>query len=435
MKKGIVALLVVLALVVLVSPGIVGRLAEKSVEDQLQWAASENEEVVVTTQSFDRGWFSSEGVHRVALGRTGPGANLRMAMGFGPDDEGPALIISTKLDHGLIAVTSLGREEGSLAPGLGRAVSTLTLDNGRGETVELPGVVYSAVGLDGGVDSHYFLEPGSKNGASWGAADLKLMADQSSGRIVLNGGFDSLSFVDNGEAMSLGRFDLDSDMTMTQYGFSVGDLKLALASATITSPYSNVDMGPFTISGATTLDGGRMNSDVNMNFEMAGMPGVGDVSWDMDIRLANWDAEALGGLIAAAEQAQNNPNPDPALMFMGMQSELMDLAAAGLEFHIDRFDVSLPQGTVLTRFSATLPAVDRASFSWGSALLGLEASTDVSIPKPLFQMVSMMSPQAQQAVAMGILRDAGDNYVMEARYKQGLLTVNGAPMPIPMPGM
>ena len=60
MKKGIVALLVILALVVLLSPGLIGRLAEKSVNDQLNWAAQENQEVVITSERFDRGWFSSD---------------------------------------------------------------------------------------------------------------------------------------------------------------------------------------------------------------------------------------------------------------------------------------------------------------------------------------------------------------------------------------
>ncbi len=61
MNRWFVALLITLAVILLVSPGIVGRLAEKSVEENLDFVASENDEVVVTTESFDRGWFTSEG--------------------------------------------------------------------------------------------------------------------------------------------------------------------------------------------------------------------------------------------------------------------------------------------------------------------------------------------------------------------------------------
>ena len=68
MKKSVIAVLLLAVLVVIVSPGIIGKLAEQSVDDSLNWAARQNGELVVTSQSFDRGWFSSEGQHRVELG-------------------------------------------------------------------------------------------------------------------------------------------------------------------------------------------------------------------------------------------------------------------------------------------------------------------------------------------------------------------------------
>jgi hypothetical protein len=36
---------------------------------------------------------------------------------------------------------------------------------------------------------------------------------------------------------------------------------------------------------------------------------------------------------------------------------------------------------------------------------------------------------------LGLFQRDDDEYVMNAEYAQGLLNVNGAPMPIPMPGM
>ena len=62
--------------------------------------------------------------------------------------------------HGLIPLSSMGREGGSLEPGLGSAVSTLAVDSGTGEIVDLPGTIYSTVGLGGHLDSRYVLEAG-----------------------------------------------------------------------------------------------------------------------------------------------------------------------------------------------------------------------------------------------------------------------------------
>ena len=67
MKKSVIALILLAVLIIIVSPGIVGKLAENSVGENLNWAAEESGELVVTTTGFDRGWFVSEGQHRVEL--------------------------------------------------------------------------------------------------------------------------------------------------------------------------------------------------------------------------------------------------------------------------------------------------------------------------------------------------------------------------------
>ena len=56
------------------------------------------------------------------------------------------------------------------------------------------------------------------------------------------------------------------------------------------------------------------------------------------------------------------------------------------------------------------------------------------MPVALFEMAVAMDPQANAAVAMGFLVKDGDNYKMNVEYAQGLATVNGLPMPVPMPG-
>ena len=131
MKKGVIAVLLILALVVIVSPGIVGKLAEKSVDENLNWAVDNSAELVVTSTGFDRGWFSSEGQHRVELGD----GSVRAALTSFGDTDSPVLLIDTHLDHGLIPFSSMSREEGSLTPGLGSAVSTLASIGGDADAV------------------------------------------------------------------------------------------------------------------------------------------------------------------------------------------------------------------------------------------------------------------------------------------------------------
>ena len=84
-KKSVVIVLVLLAAIVLVSPAIVGRLAERSMDENLSWAASESGAVKVTSEHYDRGWFSSEGQHRIELREGDLLAAVRMIAG--PSDK------------------------------------------------------------------------------------------------------------------------------------------------------------------------------------------------------------------------------------------------------------------------------------------------------------------------------------------------------------
>ncbi|MDH3758518.1 MAG: YdgA family protein, partial [Gammaproteobacteria bacterium] len=93
MRKSIIILLVIAAIVVLLSPGIIGRIAEESVESNLQWAADENQGIVVTAERFDRGWFSSEGRHRIGIQDPAMQGALAILAGREPGDGDASLVI------------------------------------------------------------------------------------------------------------------------------------------------------------------------------------------------------------------------------------------------------------------------------------------------------------------------------------------------------
>jgi len=169
-----------------------------------------------------------------------------------------------------------------------------------------------------------------------------------------------------------------------------------------------------------------------MDFAMAGMPPIGDIAWAMDMTLNGLDAGAAGRLQRSLESAGDVE--DPMMLYGMVESDLLDIAARGFEMRFDKLDVTLPQGTVFTKLNFSLPESDRQSFTWPGALLALEADADIRIPVGLYEFAAMMNPQVNAMVAMGFLQKKGDNYEMAADYKKGLLTVNGAPVPIPIPG-
>lgn len=435
MKKGIVALLVILALVIIVSPGIIGRLAEKSVDENLNWAAQESGDLVVSSDNFDRGWFSSEGQHRVEIKE----GNLKLmleSMG-GPTDssELPVLVINTHLDHGLIPVSSMAREKGSLAPGLGSAVSTLSVEFNDGKKVDIPGKIYSKVALGGELQSSYVLDAGSREDggttASWGPTEIDVTTNPSSGAVSFAGNIGRVSFADEAESFAIDSLTFSGTQSPTKFGFAVGNMKLQLDTLSISS--NGVQAGglkQMTVDGNTSLDDGQVSGRTVLEMQSQVIPQFGEFSLKADIRLAGADAEAIGALQRAVKA--QGPNPDPGQMFATIEGDLKRLLASGLEVRFDQFDVTLPMGTVMSKLDITVAEEDPATFDWTSLLLTTDASADISVPEALVEMAMQMNPQAAAVVGMGFLQKNGEVYEMKAEYKKGLLTINGAPMPIPM---
>ncbi len=431
MKKGVIALLLTLALIILVSPGIIGKLAEQSVDENLDWAASESGELVVTSSGFDRGWFSSEGQHRVALG---DGA-IRAAM-VSEGEDIPVLVIDTHLDHGLVPLTSMAREGGSLAPGLGSAVSTLLIEYGDGETFEIPGKIYSEIGLGGDLRSSYALAAGSKtidgDTATWENVRIDVSTSPRNGSVAFDGDIGALSFELDQEVISIGGLAFTGQQTMTQYGFATGSLKATLGAVAIeTGGLPTAGMNGITITANSAVTDSLLDADTSVRIDRQSIPGFGDVSVTANIVFAGADAKAIGMVSQRLESMSGSPDPSQMMMIAG--EDFKDLFAAGFELRFDQLDVVLPMGTVVSTMSFEIPQSDRATFEWTSLLLGLVASADVTVPQGLVDFAMQMNPRAADAViGMGYLKQNGDVYEMKARYKKGVLTVNGAPIPIPL---
>ena len=434
MKRSIVILLVVLALIILISPGIVGRLAEKNLAQEIEWAKKDNPDFLVTTEKFNRGWFTSEGTHRVTL----RDADLKAAIAQG--ESMPSLIIDTRFDHGLVPLSSMSQASGSLKPGLARMVSTLHVDDGKGNLTDLPGTIYSETSLTGETTGRYVLEAGSrednKGVATWAGADLRFVADSSSRDLSLKGEVQPWSYRSGADTASVGLFKIDAKQMDTEYGFPVGDLNMSIDSLVVGGAAGpGAEFHKLSIDGTSTIDGEELNARTQMILERLVVPGFGDVGIAFDGVISDLDAASVGRISKAVNAARASDDPQAALgdLFGLIQQDLETLLAAGGELRFDKLDVSLPQGQIRSKLGVTL-AETSGPFSWPGLILASRASADVEIPAALVEMGRQMSPETDGMIQMGFLQLNGDVYRMEAEFAGGLLTVNGVPMPIPLPG-
>lgn len=439
-NRWFVASLITLAVIVLVSPGIVGRLAEKSVEENLDFVASENDDVVITTERFDRGWFTSEGRHRIEL-REG-GVRALFENDADEHERIPSLIIDTHIDHGLIPVTSLSRDSGSLKPSLASAVSTITLDLGNGELFEIPGKIYTDVGLTGETAFRFLLQAGSRKfddkTAEWQGADVTVHTNPATGSVSLKGDVLPWSILDEHGSVRFGGMTIEGSQEKSPYDFGTGSMQLELGRVDIENGNSpGTGFNKLSFNASSEIDGDRVNAA--SKFDISGIRALDFENIDvaMDLVLNGLDALSFHNIAQALKNSHGSADPESAMeeLYPVIAADLQKFLTTGFEIRIDRFDVTLPSGKVTTKLRFDLPATaPTAEFSWPALLLVLDASADIRLPVELFNMVQEMSPEAGTLVAMGFLQKDGDFYEMRAEYAKGLLIVNGAPLPMPLSG-
>ena len=389
MKKGVVVILVLLAAIVLVSPAIVGRLAEQSMDENLNWAASESGELSVTSEYFDRGWFSSAGQHRIELRDGQLKTAVQNVSGPLPDEGMPVLLVNTRLDHGLIAVSSMSRDKGSLTPGLGSAVSTMQVELPDGAIIDLPGTIYSKVSLGGELQSNYVLEAGERSvdelSASWGDADIDITTNPSSGVVTFDGTLNGLSAGGDQGGMGLSGLAFAGEQRPTRYGVTVGDVNLSLEEVAFDGGYGQaMSFKDVSVDIRSELDGDKINGNGAVNLMASSVMGPGDMAFDMVFELEGADAASLG----AVQRAINamNSSSDPMADVQAIEGPAKDLLARGFTMNIPKYNLTLPQGTVSTQMSFTFSEEDPATFEWTTLLLSTDASVDVSLPAELVEM-------------------------------------------------
>jgi uncharacterized protein YdgA (DUF945 family) len=433
MKRWLVVSLVLLALLVLIMPGIVGRLAEQNIADNIEWAESDSPAVNIETERFERGWFTSEGRHRVALDAgqfREISEEYRQATG---NEALPSLIIDTKLAHGPLP-------GGSLTPGLATSVSTFSIDPGNGETIEVPGSLTSEVALSGESDSHLLLEPGAAafEGASfeWQGADMDFVSNPATGAIAVDGEIKPWTFIADDGRMNISAISVTADQSRSAYGFRVGSAAVQTGEITLEEDGAVFSIDGIAFSADTNIRDDRLDAESTFTIKSMTVPAFGKVDFDMDFIMTGADAASIGVIGAAVQEAQGAIDPEAALanLYPQIEEELEVLFKRGFEMRLDRLDIALPQGVIATKLDINVPeSVGDVPLDWSSVLLNMTGNLDLRIPGPIYEMAAIMNSQAGALVSMGLLVQDGEDYVMNAEYAQGLFNVNGAPMPIPMP--
>ncbi len=431
MKKLVIALVVLLVIVV-GSPAVIGSIAENAMQENLGWAAGQagSGELNVSAEDFEKGWFSSTGRYRVEIGDGQLQASLLDAFEQGESDALPYLLVDTKLDHGVLPLSTL-------KPGLGSAVSTMSLVDPSGDVVEIPGVIYSDIGFSGFVNSVYELEAGSADFgdavATWQDALVTVGNSPTSGRVTLDAATEGFSIDGADGNVTISGVTIVSDQAPTAAGFFVGSTDVRIDSIEASEAGApGVAVGPIIVKGVTAANGDLIDGDTQMSMNMSGLPMVGNLMIDIDIAATGVHGVAATNIGDAMSLVDDNAPPD--VVYGLIEKDLMTLFENGFVVDFRKFNVETDLGLTDSSMKVTVPAME-PGFTWPEVMQALTAEAKMSVPAALMDMAVAMNPQANAAIMTGFLKRDGDVYKLEAQYAQGLMTINGAPMPLPIPGV
>ena len=432
MKKGIVFLLIALALIVLISPGLIGQFAERNMNEGIRAGAVENEEVIVSAQAFERGWFTTEGRHRIEFKDGSLAQSYRDLFALGADAPLPVLIVDTRVDHGLIPIASMGRDDGSLLPGLGDAISTLTVELPDGRTLAVPGAINSSIGLNGALFSEYALPAGeyAEGGTTleWGAGRIEVEAHPSDGRIEFDVEAQSFGVGDDAAIVRAGDLSIRGEQLLSQRGYPLGEASLRVGSVSV----DGMRFGPLNLYGSAREEGAgvtiRNRTDMVLPAAQFGEPHT-----VIELEVTGMEPDALGALVRRYRLALDHSD-DPERMWSMLEPQAQALLAEGLDVSIPRFEVELPDGKLEATLELELASTDATDFIWSDLLLATTANASVRIPAALMEQILAINPQVGAAIGMGFIKKDGDAYSSDIAYSKGLATVNGAPLAVPIPG-
>lgn len=448
MKKFLFFVVLGVFFVLLAAPWLLGSFTERQFERRLDAGAEKQPGIAIVTEEYRRRWLSSDSRHRIVITDPRAGGALRELLGGDGFADEPALVIDTRIEHGPLP----RGDDAPLKPGLSRAVSTFSLDPGSAsDAVALPGRLVTTTALDGSTHAEFRLQEGSRElpdddgRIRWEAAniDVDISADgrriHSRGRI---GGFEvTARDGDDGGTSRLKIADIEGDsvQTYTANDLPVGPMAVTIGSILIAERGAEVSMQDIRITSDAKVEGELLSGTTELRVARIEGGGPGPVALTLELALQNVHEPSLASLSETARALQQEVAGDPpAETYRLMEADLARLIAAGPVLDLRKLGIELPDGEVrLTTYLALAAGGDPAAPLDARELLGrLTGTAELRVPANVVERVRNIAPRAadqlEMLIATGLLRPDGGDYRLQAEYGNGLMTVNGLPLPIPL---
>jgi hypothetical protein len=459
LKKFLFFLTLGLVLVLLAAPWLFGSFTEHRIEESLKRGADADPGIAIVTEAYRRHWFSSDSRHRLVITDARVARALQELTGSEAFGDQPALIVDTRIEHGPLPRTT--DDEAPPAPGLSRAVSTFSLDPGSNAgPIPLPGRLVTTMALDGSTDALFTMEAGSWQPPdadailSWQGARLEggLSADgrslRVSGRIrplqlqgvAVSAGATpgSVRPQEKLPVFSVGAIDLVSEQRYTTYGIPVGSAAVDVDGFMLDDGTASIRAQGVRITSDSEIVDELLSGTTELRITGLYGKGTGIDRVAVDLGVSNLHAPSLQAIAETGRRLQvQQPPVSRAEWLRAVESDVARLVEAGPVLDLRDVVVELPEGEArLSSYVALAAGGDAGATVEPKDLIDrLTATLEVRVPGPLLsramETVPAFAEELEMLVAMGVLREDGDDYRLQAEFGNRLLTINGLPLPVP----
>lgn len=451
MKKLILLLAVLIIIALLaVTPFFVGKTAEAQFYNAQNQVHNLGIDV---TSTYTRGWFSARAESRASM--------YDIITSAVPVKYRDGLLAMTsyvvhtvhEIEHGPIVLNSFDGYHPIYKPVIAAIKNDTTLygpTNVFSKPVRF--TTFSAIDIDGSYDTAFSLTSGMHT--VYGPRALKLSYDTVSADLDVSRDFNAFSFGLVAPCVSL--INEDSSFTISNIVFA-SDMDKGIydiALHTVHCDITNITL---------TTDGGREQinfNDVSIKYEIREINS--NIAFTTDVVLQSLDADddhygpvalsytirnidpevllQLRNIIENIQRSQWNKRNAEVNNFL-LMSQLMTVAQQLLEkspeIEVSTLEINTPDGLFKGKMLVTFHPVESINLlNMFSLLQIITADLNVAMPAGFVE-EHILSEKAQrenpQMVFLGsLLKKSGTNYVLDAELKNGTMTVNGQPIPLPL---
>ncbi len=443
MKKVIIAVLVLLALVLLIMPGAVGVLAENQFRALSGNLDSEAPGLQLLIEDYERGWFSSRARYRLSLEQPVMEASLKEVLDEFPGM--PALVNEAEIFHGPILFAALGREGVSLAPVLAQSFDEISIAPGDNELITLPARVITRLAIAGPHSNHIsvaryqhaFDQAGGAGTLTWGGMNLRTHFNAELNHVAVEGQIDSIDISSDKFLFRAGPVTVHSQNSLTEYGLWVGDGQLTWAGMRLdASDKAAFAMGELVAEADSNIKAGKMHQGLQVSLADISINGWQGGPGKLVFSAEKLDAKALGKLVDLLRQLawRDEKITSSAAVMPVVFPQIQALLAGGPQLAVPELSFGTADGVLSFTGELVFPeSTPEAAFAF---ITGLTGNAQLRLPVALTDSMATLNPQAEAGLRAlrnaGFLVSKGNELVLDAAVKGGLLTVNGQPIPLPM---